>query len=521
MLDLSKLKMRREVTTKPKPAKLWEGLRRAFGQMPKGKTEQEAGFVPTEFFQEPLVSRDFYTRMTYTDAKQDSKELRKASGLGKGLKTYPAMIQDLWTIHFQDRFGIAEPKQDEFELNKFILDTIVDSEEYRRIHEVTTGDRTMSELAVLKMGEYALRIIMEQKEKQEKRDQENEYREEKGQDPLPEPSDFAMEAEVRGRLQKKMDGLGDELQATSQIMNDFAETPGEEGSGNEEGKGWGKGTGHAKTDYKEQMKLAKKVLGNRALLEVLDLAGRHLDAWTQQEYNRGEGIEEVLDVTKGDNLQRTLSSSMAEMTYNEWGWLAKLVDRQLDVTEMEGKEPKRKGNLVLMGDVSGSMSGNDLVQQGAMIFAALHKARKEGRGIGVIMFNGAVVYKHLFPNGHVTLDEAILIISIGASGGTSYWQPLKTAMDYIENSPHVEDGDIVMISDDCCRLNKKQIQTIVQRKEAARFELHYISIYAGNIDIKCPPKTALDDIADTLTWVSNATQEKAVTTLHNILRRKK
>lgn len=456
-----------------KTAGLWESLRRAYKP------------VGDEVVDKHLIKRNLLTKLTYSETCAEDEDIKRLQKDGEKVTTFPPLLEDLHALYYQHYAKVREPDSENLGLNhKFLTDT-EGSVEFKRTKQYTAGDKELAQLAVQKMGDKVLALLEEQERKQKEREEKNKEREKEGKDPLPEPSDFALDQAISKAVSAASEETASEVEATANILRDFDDGEPSDKDGKSAGN---QGAQRSKEDHKSRLDLAKQIAQNKMLMQVIDLAGKVHDGWVNKEFQQGEGFDEITDVTIGDNLQQMLPSCAAELLYNEWGFLARIAERKLDVVETKGKEQKERGSLILCGDVSGSMGGSDIIHQGAVMFAAIHRARKQGRTFGVMLFNQNIVYRKVFHNGRIGLKDAIDIISTGASGGTNFDNVLTTCIDMIKEGGDVGDADVIMISDDACRASDEVQKRFVVAKKSLGFHLYYMPLIAGG--------TGLDDIAD-------------------------
>lgn len=151
-------------------------------------------------------------------------------------------------------------------------------------------------------------------------------------------------------VQKAMGRAWEEFECRVQEANDI-----EEGFGCDSTQSWitlrDVGTGPKSGNLKNKM------------LSIAKLAGRLYDSfdYRQRDY-KNDNPEEVVGATSGPNIERVLTSELALLADpdTEDAAAMKILEHQALITEMEGREEKSRGPMVLCIDESGSMHDGDL-----------------------------------------------------------------------------------------------------------------------------------------------------------------
>jgi uncharacterized protein with von Willebrand factor type A (vWA) domain len=280
---------------------------------------------------------------------------------------------------------------------------LLDTPEYKELHQTTQLDAIASELACTSFAEQVAVVCQRC--------------EQPGADP---------ETEAMRGVAKALGDASKDVKEYSDTCNALGCGPGAGGNG--------------QIDTKRAAAAFARVRNSAQLRRIAELAGRFRRvAAAKQRQKVTHALDEVAGVELGADLGRLLPSELVKLADDELELdaLRRLIERQTQQRELRAVEPVGKGPVVVVVDESGSMSGEPVAAAKALALAVAWVARQQRRWCALIAFSGGregriVVLK---PD---RWDEAALLDWLEAflGGGTTldvplvelpnrYWQEIK------------------------------------------------------------------------------------------------
>lgn len=262
---------------------------------------------------------------------------------------------------------------------------------------------------------------------------------------------------------------------------------------------WGVEDGILKRlSFEERQRLASALRRNR-LNEFRKLIGRFRVMGEAQRSKKVEyARDEAYDVELSDRLPDVLASEFAMLTneHTRLDFLERLAESQLLSKKYRGIEKIGQGSIICLVDNSGSMAvgaasrdRSGLSREAfakAFALALLDQARAADRdfvGINFSSSNQISVFR--FPKGKGDINLVLQFIEEFFGGGTDFMQPLDLAVDILEaefNDAGLMRADLVMITDDDCRVTPQWLAKYQTRKEKLGFRTFGVAVgtNAGN-----------------------------------------
>jgi uncharacterized protein with von Willebrand factor type A (vWA) domain len=177
----------------------------------------------------------------------------------------------------------------------------------------------------------------------------------------------------------------------------------------------------------------------------------------------------VRGVTLGDEIHRATSSELAllgdkdteNLFYQKWA------EKRLMVRDINRPQEKRRGDVVVLVDESGSMSGEPVIIAKAYVFALRAQLRQENRKCRIISFSYREEDMVELPD-DATAEQVVQWLGRFIDGGTDFEAPLRRAMQ--------SNRDILMITDGEARVSDEFRSEFVEwkRRTGNRFFLIHI-----------------------------------------------
>lgn len=233
----------------------------------------------------------------------------------------------------------------------------------------------------------------------------------------------------------------------------------------------------------ERIEIANRIAksgGGASFRQFLELLGRLIRSSREAEVTKTRhNSGAIVDVTLGDDLSSALDMDVLEFVDPDLHNLSllKIHDGSLMEYECESQMPKNRGDIILLVDESGSMSGQRDAESKAFVLAAVSLGIRQKRNVRVMMFQHTVTAEYSFgskKSGNVSTAQQLVelrkMVSRGSGGGTSFDAPLNRAIDTATASER-DEADVLLITDGACKVDRKTIDRVrsMQSTRGMRF----------------------------------------------------
>lgn len=257
---------------------------------------------------------------------------------------------------------------------------------------------------------------------------------------------------------------------------------------------WGSEEGeHVEDDPETLLKLLKTLQDSSRLKIVVQMLGRLKNQFRHTRMTRSQYIpEEFVDIELGDDLSNILPYSMLPLADEDLEVLFWMdyIQKSLLQQVKEGREPLDLGPIVMMIDVSGSMSspmgtvpgvGNISRLDWALAIALtmILLAKQQNRDYYIGMFDYYMQKELRSADGPVTLETIINLLSVRAGGGTSFDKPLQKGLDVMLESKYNK-ADMVFVTDGECRVNPTLLDNFQTAKKEREFRV--LGVACASVD---------------------------------------
>lgn len=233
----------------------------------------------------------------------------------------------------------------------------------------------------------------------------------------------------------------------------------------------------------ERLRLFHRFTADDKLRRATDLLGRARTRAAGKHRSRtAPAPRQFESVELGNNLTAILPSELIYLAepaaqpefYRRYA-TEELMQRRY---QMEGN-PER-GPLVVLVDESASMDGEREMIAKSLALALVGIATVDGRAAAVIEFAsvGEQRITHFAP-GQAKLPEVVEVLAHHFGGGTDFDAPLGMALDIIENDPRYETADIVIITDAEAPLHPETAARLIVARDAGA-RLHALCVGVGD-----------------------------------------
>ncbi len=444
------------------------------------------------------INLDSYDKAAFSWVKKESPGLQKLeeSGASKNV-AFPHLMEDVYGSLYKYDPLIKEEVEPGFIPNKRIMEQLIQTREYNELREFTCLQEFESATGVQVFSEQLIQNIPEdiqekmddmanaQKNLNDLLESENPNLDEIAQakkllstmgqttQELMNNKEFEMHKIIRSAIQKG----AEEAKEMSQFLNAFGSEPGQP----------------CTLPMEEKVKMAQKIKDNPTLKKIAQIAGRFQRlALHYQNTKTKHGVDEIVDITCGNDLSRIVPTELVLMDDPDLDILfyQKYSERKLLQFEMQGKETKGKGPIIICIDNSGSMAGEREAWAKGFALGLLTIARKQKRNFAIIHFGNATELKTFTFDKKVNSEELLIALSHFFGGGTNFERPLREAMSlmYEENSI-LKKADIVFVTDGECSMGPESSKFYTGNKEKLQFKTYGVLIQTSTETLPFPTDT--------------------------------
>lgn len=312
---------------------------------------------------------DSYDKAAFNDIKDQTPALQNLEEEGVSVNLgFPELMEDVYGSLYKYNPEVKDPIDQGSMANKTIMEQLMQSREYNELREFTrlqefesaVGVRSFSEHIISEIPEEMNKMANEMSVTQSMLDRLLEEYDPNAQD-NPNPGLIKQakekldnlqgqmkqytqkhEDEIRQMVRTAIQKGADDAKQVQGFMNTFGSEPGQV----------------CQLPMKEKISMAEKVLKNKSLHKLAEMAGRFQRlALHYQSSKVKHGADEIVDTELGNNLNRIVPSELIYLDDPDLESLfyLKYSQRNLLQFKMEGKDKKAKGPIIICIDNSGSM----------------------------------------------------------------------------------------------------------------------------------------------------------------------
>jgi uncharacterized protein with von Willebrand factor type A (vWA) domain len=252
--------------------------------------------------------------------------------------------------------------------------------------------------------------------------------------------------------------------------------------------GWGLAPADlARVPLGERLELLKLLSGPQ-MARMLEMVGRmrNLARRSARDAVR-QRTDEIHSVESSGDVSRLLPSELAALASDiperRLEAEARLLTGRTLSWSLKGREKEKRGPVIAMIDASGSMEGHPMEWATAVALGAVDLAAGRGglpkRSSAIVHFNARVVSEVRFAPGERDPRKLLCVAAVGASGGTAYEPALERALEIAAESSY-DGADLVLVTDERCRLGDRFLRRLLQEKERRRMRLYSVLIGTGS-----------------------------------------
>jgi len=235
---------------------------------------------------------------------------------------------------------------------------------------------------------------------------------------------------------------------------------------------------------REKLALAKRVMGNKKLARIAELAGRMVNTALHKQRSKVlHPPDEVVGITTGDDFNIMLSVELVKLgdPLLEMLFYQQYLEKSLMQLDLRGHEKQARGPVIACVDTSGSMdeglsrgksATTKEVWAKAVVLALLAIARKQRRDFAVLFFSSYGEIKVFrFPKAQATSNELIEAAEFSFNGGTVYDDWMRESLAMSEEN-RFNSADVIVISDGDVGIRDKVRDDYNRRRQAKQMHAY-------------------------------------------------
>lgn len=390
----------------------------------------------------------------------------------KESKAWRSLLRDVWGEFFKSDTDLLQQEQVDpsYRANRHYLEKMNEDPTTAQARLTTRMDELASGLAAMEAGQTLLSEIKERPELQKAME-------------AAEAAQEAAENGDAGLMEESIQKAGYALYEGAQALRRAARAAMEAGQEKAEQlddalRGWGLEPGDlTRVPLEERLKLAERLMVPK-LKMLADLVGRFRNlARARQKHKVEKGRDEIHGITLGRDIGRLLPAELAALTdpTRELDFYRRYNDGSLLQYQLKSKEKLGRGPMVVLVDISGSMSGQPLDWAIAVALGMVDTAYRQKRAAAVAFFDTEIKQTFEFSPGEKNIDKLLEMAGIGAAGGTDYMPALQLAIEKIQSQAY-QRADVVMVTDGICRLPDDFIHDFLVDKKTLDFKVWSVLI---------------------------------------------
>jgi len=392
------------------------------------------------------VLRDAYDEDAFRSLLIENPRLRRCSRRGEmKLHSFPALLSDLFCLLFKLWPRLAERSliRPAFQVNRYLIARLAAEPRLTAMRADTPLDERGAAVATASVGERLLGELA--------------------------ATDLSQENRLFD-LEESIERAGAARKSPARVRRKSAV-----GSRSGDGAlGAGEGLRILDFDLQQRLEMAEALKSYRSFESLLTLAETLVSRLTRNDPTELQPTE-VYDIGLGNELSRLLPGELLSLraSARRKDFLRRLLGRQLLTYQIAGRECG--GPMLILVDVSHSMSGEKELASKALAIALSEVASRRGQPVVAILFgHRSAPLWHLDFQGRAPQRHQIEnLAETFFGGGTDFERPISSALDLIAGRGE-GGGQILLISDGLCDVDQRWLSKVLVMK--ARHRVRILSV---------------------------------------------
>jgi uncharacterized protein with von Willebrand factor type A (vWA) domain len=394
------------------------------------------------------VYRDAYDEAAFRGLLDENPRLRECSRRGKArLRSFPALLSDVFCLFFKLRPSLLDRSlvRPAFQVNRYLIARLAVEPQLKSLRAGTVLDEEAAAAATVSLAERLLRELA-------------------ATDTAEENLLFELEESIEeGGGERKSPAAVHRKSATASTARDA-------------GAGGGPGCGPLPYDLQQRLEMAEALKSFRSFERLLSLAQTLASRLTSHDPTRRQPTE-VYDIGLGNELSRLLPSELLSLRNSprKREFLRRLLGRQLLTYQITGRESG--GPMVVLVDVSHSMSGEKELVSKALAIALSEVAAGRGQPVNAMLFGHrtAPLWRVDFQGRRPQRHQIVALAETFFGGGTDFERPISAAVELLSKRGE-GGGQIILISDGLCEVGETWLSGVLAARARRQIRIHTVVV---------------------------------------------
>lgn len=407
------------------------------------------------------------------------------------LATWPPLLQDVFAGFYKPEPSLRSEADVEpaHLVNRPLVKALLEEPGTEQTRSFTMLDPTLSAMATLEAAKKMLDVIERDKELSNAMNQFQQAAGNSGQGGAGQggaPSAPPQLQQAAQNLQQAFQNAQPVIQKAARQAARTATKTVEETQ--EALSGWGLDPGQmTRMPLGDRMELAR-TLSTERFRRMAEIIGRMRNlARASQAQKVRRSADELHSITIGNDLEHLLPSELISLTHplRRLDFGRRYIERQLMQYELRPRPKNAKGPVIALIDASGSMAGDRIEWAAAVGLALYDIAKHQKRDFAAAYFHGPGAELEIFRFLKGTEPEAGEIIrfaTTGASGGTTFEEPLRWALE-TQGESAFKNADVVMMTDGECALPDDFREELLAVKRARNLRIFSVLIGGSPVEL--------------------------------------
>lgn len=418
------------------------------------------------------IEQDRYDTALFNEVNGASPELQSLTSSDENRPTFPDLMKDVWATFYKAAPELvdAERIDQAHRINRTFTERLLEDQATQETRIYTQLDELAAAVATIGAGQKLAKEIEERPELQNafKMAAQIASAENRGRHEVAESMANGLDQELQGAARQVRRAIREAIQEGKE---DAAETVAALA-------GWGMEPGDLKSlPIQERLELVKR-LKDYNFKKMTDMVGRMRNlAKAKQKTKIKKQRDEIHGIQIGNDIPHILPAELATIRHPALrkDFLRRYAEGELLQYELQAKEKQGRGPLVALVDVSYSMKGERIDMASAIALALVDTASRQKRQAAVVFFDTEIKKTFEFKPGEKDLQKFIEIGTFDVGGGTDYEPALTEAQRMIGTTAY-KSADIVMITDDECKVSEEFLAAFKTDKAARQYRAWVVTI---------------------------------------------
>jgi uncharacterized protein with von Willebrand factor type A (vWA) domain len=402
-------------------------------------------------FASHCVLRDAYDEAAFESLLEERPDLALCSRRGGMLlRSFPALLSDVFCLLFKLRPTLIDRSlvRPAFQVNRYLMARLAGEPHVEGLRAGTTLDEEAAAAGAASLAERLLRELAATRLEQEN---------------------------LLFELEESIDAGGGARKTPAPVRRKSASG----GRAGVAGEADGVGLPPLAYDVQQRLEMAEALKGFRSFDRLLALTQELVTRLTNDDPTASQPTE-VYDIGLGNELSRLLPGELLSLRASprRKDFLRRLLGRQLLTYQIAGRQ--HSGPMVILVDVSHSMTGEKEIASKALAIALSEVAAGRGQPVHVMLFGHrtAPLWHVDFKGRRPQRQQIVALAETFFGGGTDFERPISAAVALVSKRGD-GGGQIVLVTDGQCGVGERWLSRVLVLKARNQVRILTVLIDSG------------------------------------------